>query len=407
MGNLNNFNGIVMDSIDMDAVKKQQEEARRKELEKIASEEAMNRVTSGLTKIDGGENIYGIERPDTYLMRNSEGQLDDRFKSSVGDSAKKITSYGNTLGQDADSREQMQLARSYEDLRNMAYDDSYANNLRTKQFGQIDRDNSANLANIQNQMAMRGGLGSGAGERMAMNAGRNALYAKQGAGLDIAMQDDARRRQLLGQVGQAETGINQFNANNFANQQNRRLDALRLGSSVEQAVNADNVGAMRNDLQNQNLAAHNIYSEDMAAWAAKETADGQRQAARSNSCFVEGTKVCMEDGTKMAVEDVELGDVLELGGAVYTVIESLVTAYYNYKGVKVTGSHAVLVDGEWKRVEDCKEAVLVDKPATVYCFSNEAHRIKVGDIIFADYEEVDNHDEYTPDECLKILNEEA
>jgi hypothetical protein len=401
-GNMgNNFNITNLPELNSQMIKKSQAE-----VQKQANEEAIGRMNNGLGVVAGGKNHYGFDRPDTYLLRDNEGSLDDRFKESVGDSVNKIKEFGTQLGQDADSREQMQLADSYQQLKGMANDESWAQNMRNQQFGNIDRNAASNMANIQNTLAMRGGLGSGASERMMNSASRDSLYAKQNAGLNIDMQNDARQRQLLGQLGAAETGINQFNANNFTNQQNRRLDALRLAGATEQSVDSSNVGAMRGDIQNQNIAAHNIYGEDMRAWGAEKTADAQRAAANNNSCFVEGTKIEMEDGSCLAIEDIEIGDRVELGGQVSTLIKSLAIGFYLYKGVKVTGSHAVLENGQWKRISECKDAEFVSKPCVVYCLSNENHRIKIKDVTFADYEEVENHDEYTPAECIEKLNEE-
>ena len=109
----------------------------------------------------------------------------------------------------------------------------------------------------------------------------------------------------------------------------------------------------------------------------------------SGGCFLKGTQVTMADGSTKAVEQVDLGDNVAKGGKVFAVGKFLINDLYDYKGVKVAGSHMVSEDGNWVRVEDSKHGkALGDDEHTVYVFGSENRRILINDILFTDYFEV-------------------
>ena len=102
----------------------------------------------------------------------------------------------------------------------------------------------------------------------------------------------------------------------------------------------------------------------------------------------------MFDGSKKPVEQVELGDNVAVGGKVFAVGKFLNTELYNYKGIKVSGSHMVNEDGVWLRVRDTKHGKsLGDDLNTVYVFGSENRRILINDILFTDYFEVSEQDQ--------------
>ena len=97
----------------------------------------------------------------------------------------------------------------------------------------------------------------------------------------------------------------------------------------------------------------------------------------------------MADGTIKPVEQVYLGDKVAVGGKVFAVGRFLNNDLYDYKGVKVSGSHTVNEDGNWVRVEDSKHGkALGDDEHTVYVFGAENRRILINNILFTDYFEV-------------------
>ena len=101
----------------------------------------------------------------------------------------------------------------------------------------------------------------------------------------------------------------------------------------------------------------------------------------------------MLDGTTKPVEQVDLGDEVAVGGKVFAVGRFLNTELYDYKGIKVSGSHMVNEDGTWMRVRDTKHGKsLGDDQNTVYVFGSENRRILINGILFTDYFEVNEQD---------------
>lgn len=99
----------------------------------------------------------------------------------------------------------------------------------------------------------------------------------------------------------------------------------------------------------------------------------------------------MLDNSEKNIEDVKIGDAT-VGGRVTAVMvfDGYNSTLYDYMGVKVSGSHAVYEDGVWKRVCEARNGrKLGDHAPTLYCFCCEKHRIVIGDVLFADYEETE------------------
>ena len=113
----------------------------------------------------------------------------------------------------------------------------------------------------------------------------------------------------------------------------------------------------------------------------------------SEGCFAKGTLIMMDDGTQKPVEDVDIGDEVKLGGFVFATGKFLINNLYNYKGIEVSGSHMVLEDDKWLRVEDSELATLVSEDDTiVYVFGSENRRIVIDDVVFTDYFEVNEQE---------------
>jgi len=112
-----------------------------------------------------------------------------------------------------------------------------------------------------------------------------------------------------------------------------------------------------------------------------------------DGCFIKGTLITMADGSTKPVEQVDLEDEVAVGGKVFAVGRFLNTELYDYKGIKVSGSHMVNEDGVWMRVRDTKHGKsLGDDKNTVYVFGSENRRILINKILFTDYFEVNEQD---------------
>ena len=111
-------------------------------------------------------------------------------------------------------------------------------------------------------------------------------------------------------------------------------------------------------------------------------------------CFLPNTKVTMLDGTTKNIIDINLNNNIKIGGRVFAHAKFLITNLYNYKGVKVSGSHMVNEDNKWLRVEESKLAKsLGNKEHTVYTLGTDNRRILINNILFTDYFEVDEKKE--------------
>jgi hypothetical protein len=116
---------------------------------------------------------------------------------------------------------------------------------------------------------------------------------------------------------------------------------------------------------------------------------GQTGGGSDPGCFIKGTLITMADKTTKPVEQVDLEDEVAVGGKVFAVGKFLNTELYDYKGIKVSGSHMVNEEGVWMRVRDTKHGKsLGDDKHTVYVFGSENRRILINGILFTDYFEV-------------------
>jgi hypothetical protein len=115
----------------------------------------------------------------------------------------------------------------------------------------------------------------------------------------------------------------------------------------------------------------------------------------------------MADGSYIEIQDVRLGDHMANGGQVYSISSHLVdeSQVFEYNGIIVTADHAVQENGRWVRVKDSKGAIPAPgATSVVYSLSNDRHRIETQSGTFADYDEVDNSEGLTDQQCLMILN---
>ena len=111
-------------------------------------------------------------------------------------------------------------------------------------------------------------------------------------------------------------------------------------------------------------------------------------------CFLPNTEITMADGSKKKIIDIELKDNIKVGGNVFATAKFLITNLYDYKGVKVSGSHMVNENGKWIRVEDSNIAKsLGNDEHVVYTLGTQNRRIVINDILFTDYFEIDEKEE--------------
>jgi hypothetical protein len=126
------------------------------------------------------------------------------------------------------------------------------------------------------------------------------------------------------------------------------------------------------------------------------------QLVRSlGKCFYPGTKLKLIDGTIKSIKAVDLGDILEDGSVVESVMRIdnkrnpepvyvITSEGINGEDIFVTGSHLVF-DREiskYVRVEDYRKAKPTNHcPEWFSCLITSHHRIKVGNELFWDWED--------------------
>jgi hypothetical protein len=150
-------------------------------------------------------------------------------------------------------------------------------------------------------------------------------------------------------------------------------------------IKSKDIESPKTPLYNFNVSNDNSYIADKYVVHNKGGGDG---------CFLKGTLVTMLDGSKKEIEKIDLGDEVAIGGKVFATGKFLINNLFDYKGIKVSGSHMVNEEGNWTRVENSKYGkALGNNEHVVYVFGSENRRILIDDIVFTDYFEIKDQEE--------------
>lgn len=122
-------------------------------------------------------------------------------------------------------------------------------------------------------------------------------------------------------------------------------------------------------------------------------------------CFEANTPISMDDGSVRPINQLYIG-AETLGGTVESIRTSKtdVGTKYLYKGVQVTGEHAVKEGGKWLRVKDSDYSQPLKGDGIVWSIVTDKHRVWVNGIEFADEHESDQWEHLTIDQSLAELN---
>jgi hypothetical protein len=118
-------------------------------------------------------------------------------------------------------------------------------------------------------------------------------------------------------------------------------------------------------------------------------------------CFYPETSVKLKNGTIKAMKDIDLGDILENGSIVESIMKIdnkqnpiplyvIKGAGVNKEDIYVTGSHLVLNNDtkQFIKTEDYFKAELSDKNIEWFsCLITSDHKIQIGDETFWDWED--------------------
>jgi len=132
---------------------------------------------------------------------------------------------------------------------------------------------------------------------------------------------------------------------------------------------------------------------------------GSSYGSYPSGCFVAGTMVEMADGTTKAIETIDIGENTR-GGIVLSALKFMPERIYDYKGVKVSGSHYVMEDNQFISVENSKHGIVTDMHEVVYNFIVTGYRIFIEGIEFGAYYTQDPDTYADWDAGMQRLNEE-
>jgi hypothetical protein len=150
---------------------------------------------------------------------------------------------------------------------------------KAKEANQMDQataQNQGQAAAARSGLAMRGGLSSGANERIArsqMMGGNQAAQGIRQAGdqerMGLQIADEGQRMDMLKGLPAAEI------ANAMPG-----IDAQKFNVTQDFNTQKTNVGSALNDLLQKRAYDSNSYNEAMRAWAAGKSADAQANAGK-------------------------------------------------------------------------------------------------------------------------------
>ena len=173
-----------------------------------------------------------------------------------------------------------------------------------------------------------------------------------------------------------------------------RIDKIRASAAkTTDKAKAARMKAKADKFEKQRQEALDRKEKQQAAKNKKDLATGGvapgASGGGSGGCFIKGTLVTMANGSKKPIEKINLGDYVAEGGKVFATGKFLINDLYNYKGIKVSGSHMVKENNVWTRVEDSRYGKLINTDEhVVYIFGSENRRILIDNILFTDYFEI-------------------
>ena len=173
-----------------------------------------------------------------------------------------------------------------------------------------------------------------------------------------------------------------------------RIDKIKASAAkTTDKAKAARMKAKAAKFEKQRQAALDRKEKQQAAKNKKDLATGGvapgASGGGSGGCFIKGTLVTMANGSKKPIEKINLGDYVAEGGKVFATGKFLINDLYNYKGIKVSGSHMVKENNVWTRVEDSRYGKLINTDEhVVYIFGSENRRILIDNILFTDYFEI-------------------
>ncbi len=127
--------------------------------------------------------------------------------------------------------------------------------------------------------------------------------------------------------------------------------------------------------------------------ASSASSMGVGGAAAGGACFARNSLVEMADGSTKLIQEIEIGDKTKGGEVTGVMVFAGDDNGYNYNGVTVSGSHIVLEDERWVRVDESKRSRALNRPVEAwYVHDNTNHEIHINGETFSDFIQVDTDD---------------
>lgn len=161
------------------------------------------------------------------------------------------------------------------------------------QLGDIGSAGAKAAADARSQLASRGGLSSGASERMASSSGKDIMAQQQNlrrnadlGRMSLSSQDELNRMQAISQLTPAQQAAAQFQLTKAgipiqqlaAEQGMNRSGQVGNITTANNGVQFDATNALKS-LGGNNDYNSTTYGQDMGAWAAGKTADAMAASA--------------------------------------------------------------------------------------------------------------------------------
>jgi len=320
-----------------------------------------------------GKSLRQMYKDRNTTASNKVTSVANKTNSTVQRLLKQAPAYGSSLGGDFQLLRKQAMGKGplpqFEAQRGVLEQQGIRNQERQ------DADTAGRVENAYSQLAMGGGLSSGARERVAQGGMQDTLFAKQ----NLRAADQA----ALGALGVQEAGA--------------KLD---LQKGVAQA------GVEEQNRRQDFMMDRYKFKAETTAGLAKADAERAVAAANKPSCFAPQTMITMHDGSLKAISEIAVGDKVD-GGVVYAVQMSVAPgSMYCYAGkVFVTGGHAVNENGVWKRVRNAGLAVKAETALTcVFNIATTDHYVIAEGMKFGDMHESDYFEHFTSDESIDYLN---
>ena len=230
---------------------------------------------------------------------------------------------------------------------------------------------------------------------------------------------DQEQTQALGDIERENQGaLTRFDTDIFGQLQDIRGTGLsaQLGgdqSALDSALSLRKAGIQRR-FDEADAAREQNFAEMLARRQRRDQLTGALiglgggLGSAAILCFDPSTLIEMGNGDIKEIGSVYIGDVLSDGGFVISVRDALIGDghFFEYKGVKVTGYHAVKEDGIWIRVKDSLYTKALFGGGPIRTLGTSTHRLFISGIEFSDELETDDFNKISLDESLALLNSE-